>query len=282
MKTPRVQQIVLSALWFYSACCVMGWQVAKRIYEENELVRVPYDWISWLYENLRVITSRQKFEPKCDYWLAECSMIRLPRFEDDGRHPYLFEFPGGSFMGTRVIEPSILLEPFLPSNKFIESYEILTDGPMHIVSNLDEHVQMRMDDYMRKTDQATPRNDEDNIIILKSKDKYIVRILKTSDSPNLSIVDCKESKCSFLSVEYSHPDMKDTITLDIPRHMMLVGNQLLSPAFVRRCLEYQPKSYVFNDEYKVLLMDSNIKQYTVNYKQYVSISEETCIVNDIL
>jgi len=279
MKTPRVQQIGLTALWMYSAACVMGWKIAKHVYEQNELVRVPYDWISWFYGNLCVITSRQKFEPKCDYWISECSLIRLPRYDDDGRHPYLFDFPGGSFMGTRMLEPRILLDPFVPSSRFIESYEILTDGPMHIVSTLEEHVQMRMEDYMRKTDQATPRTDEDNIIILKSKDKYIVKILNTHESS--TNMPCKESKCSFLSIEYSHPEMKDTISLEIPRSMMIAENQILSPAFVRRCLEYQSQSYVFDDQYKILLMDSTIKQYTINYKQYISISEDACVINDL-
>jgi hypothetical protein len=57
--------------------------------------------------------------------------------------------------------------------------------------------------------------------------------------------------------------------LDVPRGFMNVGNQILSPAFVHRCLEYQNKPYYFDMNYTLKIMDSCTETYEMSSEEMV-------------
>lgn len=73
----------------------------------------------------------------------------------------------------------------------------------------------------------------------------------------------------FLSIEYSHPDMDYKIPIELDVCVYLMGNEILSKYFVRRCLEYQREPFIFDDDYKLEIMDSNIKMLELKSDQYV-------------
>ena len=84
-----------------------------------------------------------------------------------------------------------------------------------------------------------------------------------------SILSKTRTLTHFLSIEYSHPNMDYKIPIELDVCVYLEGNEILSKYFVRRCLEYQPKSFIFSDEYKLEIMDSNIKMLELKSDQYV-------------
>jgi hypothetical protein len=97
-------------------------------------------------------------------------------------------------------------------------------------------------------------------------------------SPDRNIVDItviEPSLVSFLSIEYTHPCMDESIEIDIPKGMMVVGNQLLNMAFIYRALLYQSKDFIFNEEYVIKIMDDNIQLFEVKYSEYVEILSES-------
>lgn len=77
----------------------------------------------------------------------------------------------------------------------------------------------------------------------------------------------------FLSIEYSHPAMEDKVQIELSASVYTEGNEILSKQFVRRYLEYQAEPFVFDDNYKLVLMDSKIKILELNFDQYVTISK---------
>jgi hypothetical protein len=84
-----------------------------------------------------------------------------------------------------------------------------------------------------------------------------------------SLLSNTRTQTHFLSIEYSHPDMDYKIPIELDVCVYLEGNEILSKYFVRRCLEYQPKPFVFDDNYKLEIMDSNIKMLELKSDQYV-------------
>jgi len=64
--------------------------------------------------------------------------------------------------------------------------------------------------------------------------------------------------------------------LSIPKSMMVVGNHLLSPAFVNRLLEYMPLyvRFHFDDMYSVHVMDNTFTQYVLSSNQYVVVEKD--------
>lgn len=77
----------------------------------------------------------------------------------------------------------------------------------------------------------------------------------------------------FLSVEYIHPEMNESIELKINAGFFREGNELFTPAFVLRALEYQPSLYYFDEYYKVRLMDTFCNIIELDSNMYVVITE---------
>jgi len=88
----------------------------------------------------------------------------------------------------------------------------------------------------------------DVITILKNANKYNVRFFDPKCNSIELPKDEQLSSFEVMSVSYSHPKMKASINLEINKSMLIVGNQLFSPVFVKRCLEYQEEDFYF-DQY---------------------------------
>lgn len=75
----------------------------------------------------------------------------------------------------------------------------------------------------------------------------------------------------FITVQYTHPHMGLPLTLDIPPGMYQTGNELLSSSFVYWCLKYQrhPTEYIFDENYKLELIDGNIQMLTIGSTQSI-------------
>ena len=84
-----------------------------------------------------------------------------------------------------------------------------------------------------------------------------------------------QSKVSFISIEYTHPNMQSKIIITISKNTYFVNNIILSSVFIKRYLEYQSENYVFDDKYIVNLMDNNINMFSLKYNEYILIKEKT-------
>jgi hypothetical protein len=77
----------------------------------------------------------------------------------------------------------------------------------------------------------------------------------------------------FLSVEYTHTEMGEAIELKMDAGFFREGNELFTPAFVLRMLEYQHIAYYFDDDYKVRIMDTNCNIIELDSNTYIVITE---------
>lgn len=124
-------------------------------------------------------------------------------------------------------------------------------------------------------------DDRELLIILKSNGQYLSRVaISRTDQQNVTYhgrIEEIELDNIFvgtrmnviISIEYTNPKMENGIVLDIPRGFMNVGNQILSPAFVHRCLEYQNKPYYFDMNYTLKIMDSCTETYEMGSEEMV-------------
>jgi hypothetical protein len=100
---------------------------------------------------------------------------------------------------------------------------------------------------------------------------YLTRVIM-DERGDLHLTKTKTPK-HFLSIEYSHPTMDDKVPIELNASVYMEGNEILTKQFVRRYLEYQAEPFVFDDNYKLILMDSKIKMLELNSEQYVSIGK---------
>lgn len=97
---------------------------------------------------------------------------------------------------------------------------------------------------------------------------------KETDRQEISI--WVPSKVKFLNISYTHPDMPNEIILEIPHNMFFVGNHILSAAFVLRMLEYTVgSSVVFDMDYKLKIIDSNIMYFEMDSHEYLELERDT-------
>jgi hypothetical protein len=73
----------------------------------------------------------------------------------------------------------------------------------------------------------------------------------------------QKSKTRFLSIEYTHPNMNESIELELTDSWYIVGNELFTPSFVFRALEYQSKPFYFDENYTIKVLDNefNIREF---------------------
>ena len=108
-------------------------------------------------------------------------------------------------------------------------------------------------------------------------DSYFVRSCADSDAGIVPFSDRETSTVEFLGIEYRHPKIDKPIAIQLPKSMYIVGNELLSAAFILRWLEYQPLwvDFMFDLNYTITLIDQNIEEYTIQSDEYVVLGVDT-------
>lgn len=102
---------------------------------------------------------------------------------------------------------------------------------------------------------------------------YILSRLIHKDLPNAEAIDIIPVRNCFLSIEYSHLNMKTTISLNLDKRFLIAGNELFSPCFVLKCLNYQNEPYIFDNDYKLTILDTDIKDMVLTSDQYIRLTD---------
>jgi hypothetical protein len=109
------------------------------------------------------------------------------------------------------------------------------------------------------------------LILLKSHHFWLSRIC--NDQINDYDISLTTTPKYFLSIEYSHPSMENKINIEIDPLLYLDKNELFSSIFVLRCLEYQPLPYVFDSDYKLHIMNNEIKMFDLASNEYIKLNK---------
>jgi hypothetical protein len=116
----------------------------------------------------------------------------------------------------------------------------------------------------------------DVLVLLKIGDKYVSYVFFEDKCRYNNIIQPLESSpIRFISIKYSHPKMKDNLYLELDNTMYIISNSLFSPVFVRRLLEYQTEDFVFDKNYKLVIMDNNINTIELDFTKYIILEKES-------
>ena len=113
------------------------------------------------------------------------------------------------------------------------------------------------------------------LIIAKYENKYYYYVKK----PREIFLDNEISNVTFLCISYNHPNMKQPIFIELKKSEMVEKNEILSAAFIKRILDYQPEKYVFDMNYTLKIIDNNVNELVLNSKQYIVLNETNyCVI----
>jgi len=122
----------------------------------------------------------------------------------------------------------------------------------------------------------------ETMVSMRRGDQYLNRIiLKTNDDKSIKPLEINiefpliTSSVNFLTVEYTHPLMKNSIFLNLNKHVFYINNEILSAVFIKSVLEHQLLPYHFDMDYVVNIMDDHIKTFTLTKNKYILLENKS-------
>jgi hypothetical protein len=120
-----------------------------------------------------------------------------------------------------------------------------------------------------------------SLIIAKVCSSFVrVRLLNNANA-DTDLNELKLCNYKFLGVEYkcgSGPPL----SIEIPKSHYIVGNEILSKAYILRCLEHQYPIYhnwEFNEKkYSVCIIDADLNQITITGTQHILLKEDGYVI----
>lgn len=221
---------------------VMGF--IKKIYNSDPKIKTIIDNVVYLIKYAYCSTYGQRIEPMNDKWI--CISVLLKR--------------NASFIGEEF--------------NYNETYEFVNTND--ILDPLKE-----MSDNISSIVEST-NNTLEGMITMKIGEKYINRIFFNKNEPKMDTeLPLVPSKHRLISVKYKHPNMDEPIFIDIDKEYYYTNNEILSPLFIKRYLEYQHLIYDFDMNYELEIMDNDINTYVINSKQYILLADNTYTIKNI-
>jgi len=240
LQNDKVQAFALCSLMVYSKTLVQLERAGKWFYDQNQIVRVPVDAAFWLQEHVTLLLSNRKLEPNSPHWMNVCRLT-IPNDRETPSH----------YFETYNVNPYPLIDEMQ-----------LTFGDTFSSVNTKDHA------------SRSTTSTDDTVVILKTETlnqtpAYKVVLCNGLDRDIPDVTNLQLSKTRLLSVAYNHPMLREPILLEIPREMLVVGNELLSPVFIRRCLEYQGYANEFRLDYWILVIDGSINQFRLSSTEFL-------------
>lgn len=249
LNGPFVQNIAVSFILIIGRMQANSYFWLKHLYDQNELIRFPTDFVIWTYETIELMNIRHRQEPTSTRWLNVCSSGRLTRGAYIGKTPFTFA------------------ESYNKMNDLTEKEDMVRAFETALENNADLVEDNK--DYM----------DNDTIVVMKWDGLY--KVSRVTNPVKSQTYDFVNSKVRFLSVEYTVPRSNTSVSLKVPVEMCLQENELFSHAFVRRLLEYRPETAEFDFNYRLKIMDGDVNEIELNNTQYIVLGETGYEVKEI-
>ena len=116
------------------------------------------------------------------------------------------------------------------------------------------------------------------IVLFPNQSKWSIRWTKESQNMVYPTTELIPSKIGFLSIEYYHPKMYESISILLDKRYLYTNNVIFSYTFIHRELEHQTHKYVFDQDYILKIMDSNINMIELTYGQYLQLTSDGYII----
>jgi hypothetical protein len=115
------------------------------------------------------------------------------------------------------------------------------------------------------------------MITMKVSDKYLCSSLFNVENNAAPVytLSLNKGKNYFLSIEYTHPKMSGGIVVYMPTNVYNATSNILTPAFIKRYLEYQSLPYVFDMRYTLKILDTNINIFNMKSNQHIKLKDRS-------
>jgi len=227
----------------------------NELYENNKEIKHMLDTAYTYYDNVYAYVFNFKREPKQPIWISKSCIYNSELDIID------------QYLGITKKTEMELFENY-------RYYELATDVNDNIEDVTKSVCKIFEKSCSRSKEALEFNNDTDEeVVIIRYFDKFIVKDIRKNKQ--IESVSFDKSEVHFITVQYTHPNMKNTITLSVPKGMYVVGNELFTPTFILRLLTYQPDKYIFDMNYVLKIIDNNINLLNLTSKQYILLNDKS-------
>jgi len=245
LKEIKLNDIFMNAFLFIA--WLKNWVEvnAKYLYDTYPFIRKNTDKVCYAIDYCNAHFTGYRIEPLCDSWI---SLTTLDKSNNE------------LFVGDKYVCGEQYY--FFKSDTTLSINDIYKQGIEHV----NEIAKSRYSSATRET-----------MITMKVLDKYLCSSLFNTENhttPAYTLSSTK-GKNYFLSIEYTHPRMSSGIVMDMPTNVYNANSDILTPAFIKRYLEYQSLPYVFDMRYTLKMLDTNINMFNMKSNQYIKIKDRS-------
>jgi len=207
-----------------------------QIVKTNSIAYFVNHIIRYLWNGYKRMLSTHLIEPDSNIWVDNISMYRVK--EENGAFiynimdSYMYPYPESHCLSLSQVKDRMAL--CFQKHKKMPVNEEYPAGIIQVIAHL---VISKFVDEQQHT-------------------RYIV---STKNIPDTIVL----SDAKFMSVEYVHPQMTESIPLHVPNDMLVSGNVLFTPAFVLRALKHQTEPFHFDMDYRIKVMDAMVNIFEI-------------------
>jgi hypothetical protein len=189
-----------------------------------------------------------------------------------------------NWISSYVLSKSNETNKYLDDNKYfeqefvlLESYEFIDNPYKHETSKL--VCEINYNDIYNAVNYFINIREaySEGLVKMKLGDNYVYRVIYNSNNKkkdiNEFVMPLVPSKTKFLSIEYTHPIMKNDIIIDLDKSIYFVNNQILSATFIKLYLEHQSELYHFDLDYVLKIMDDNLNIFELKSDKFIMLTE---------
>jgi len=217
-------------------------EVYQHLYDTNNMVR----YMASLSNQLYCLLIFQHSEPSRPYWVSKSVLL--------SNEPFIYK-----------------------KYSFYEKYSYLSLSPMSWFDEITDKMSFFFQVLM-----STIYNSYNNQYMCEGSDLFIMKLFNENketcyftyqNDKRIEDVKFMRSQAKFLSIEYKHPEMLKGIELTVERSWFFAGNELFTPTFVLRCLNYQSQAFTFDSAYTITIVDRDINMFEFGRDTHIVLSE---------
>lgn len=237
--------------------------VSRIIYNNNGL-KTAVDYGYYIMLLLKSYFLGYPIEPTSDYWICINTIMDsqlVDIYEDDSTISILIHIMDTYHYGNNLDTPPV-------EYNLLEDYKILDCKPTN-----DTFIGMISKTNIKK----------ERLLTCKYDKQYMYRVYNISNESttidnNIPLIKCP---IQFISIQYCNNINNNKVDILLDKNIYIEGNEILSATFIHRYLTYHNKSYLFDYDYTLTFIDTNINQFTLNNEQYIKLNDASYEIMDI-
>jgi len=257
-----------SLLFYYSRTVTTISIHSAELYNKNIVVKNVTDYSVYFCKYIYSVIIHKRLEPLSQNWISSSVLSKRDKNRYIGEEYTLLE----SY--DFIKDPMLLLNSgrTICETNFNETCSAMEPVVLNSETYIEGLVKMRVDNkYIYRVFRPLTTFDSDQ----QDSDHCNDNVSEPVQTPFSELTWAPiRSNANFLSIEYTHPLMKEGIVIELDRSIYFTGNQILSPTFVKSYLEHQSELYHFDMDYVLKIMDDTICTITLSSDKYILLKED--------